>query len=175
MQKYMVMLILSVLIGSMGWLYLHPREIHVVEALPKEVSHMVDDMARLALDVGDYDLAKKYVELSDNQDLKTGYQHRVELKDRLLVAIETGLSHQTIPTSQEKAVFKRLVSVESVEEVASQNTDVVTLLLLAKLSVDRGFSGWDVISKQLMKQSQVLEHEDAVLSELLYAMSQEVV
>lgn len=165
----MTILLVSVL-GVGIWNY--PKQEIIEVAMPVESLGLYDDIAILAMGVGNLDIAKTYIDKSDNQELLKKYQRQKEVKEWVLLLVEKGLLQNNASKKEVDTVFKRLVSVESIDEVLEGDLGITILLLLAKISVEQGFRGWDGIADQLGIMSQQLEVTDVELSVLLHEISQ---
>ena len=170
MYKYIMTILLVSVLGLGIWNY--PKQEIIEVPVPVESLGLYDDIAILALEVGNLEIAKKYIDKSGNQELLKQYQKHKEVKELVLLSVEKGLLQNNTSKTEVDTVFKRLVSLESLDEVLEGNLDVTILLLLAKVSVEQGFRGWDGIADQLGIISQQLELTDVELSVLLHEISQ---
>lgn len=165
------MTILLVSIMGLGvWNY--PKQEIVEVPVPVESLGLYDDIAILAVETGNLDIAKKYIDKSGNSDLLEKYHKYKEARESVLLMIEKALVSNQVSKSEVDTVFKRLVSVESIDDVLEGDQDVTILLLMAKMSVEQGFRSWSAIANQLEVTSLHLELSNPELSVLLHEMSE---
>lgn len=167
MKKYIIGVILVALVTSIYYLPRKEVEVHV----PIEDLGLYDDIGMMAMESGDYQRANKYFTKSGNDKLLTHSQNQLVLKQTVMEVIDRGLMIKHAK-SDGSDVFKRLISVELLDDKIERNAKVVTLLLLAKLSCESGFKAWDSITKEALLLSSELESKDTELSSLLYELGQ---
>lgn len=171
MKKYWVGATLICL--TLGLVYYLPKR-EVTIPVPIEDLGLYDDIGIMAMESGDYARAHRYFIKSGNESLLVVNQQREQLKTSVLALIEKGmrLKHAKPDGSD---VFKRLISIELLDDKVERNFKVVTLLLLAKISCEQGFKSWDSIAIECQRLSSELEGADTELSSLLYELSQKKV
>ena len=136
----------------------------------KEIDNSIyKDMAYLAYSLGNPSLALTYLEKAPDEKLATIFTEKCREKETLRQIIDEALllcDHKT------ENVFDRLIAVESLEDEEVVVDQGQLLLLLANVSLERGFVGWPQIAKQLTRYSKQIEGKNNRLSVLCYTLSQ---
>lgn len=162
---------LGIVFLAANWWYKVPAVSYAVPEVVED-SSMYQDFARLALQNGEYALAKKYLDKSDDPELRRAYQAHMTLKKKVDALFEKAMLMDDQHT-EETSFFSKLVSIELLDLDDKNDQSLLLWLVLAKLSSEKGFVLWDKIGDELEKLSQTVEKKEPGLSEVLYALSQE--
>lgn len=171
--KYSLVPLVIVLLVVYFWPVAQPAMVPV-----ERVIHMSEvdtsvyrDMARLSFRLGDDVLAKAYMEKSMEKEWVAALEQKILEKGKLRQLIQRAMSAYSNQIEEEPSAFKRLVSVELVEETEKLEQGQL-LLLLANMSLEQGFVGWSMIAKQLEVLSENMEGINSELSVLAHEISQ---
>lgn len=125
--------------------------------IQEDASALYEDLSVMAASVGRYDLAKRYLKGVDpekaekiNQHLQLLATQKSEIQGMILNVLTKDLKKESSPVSG--SMFKSLISIEDIEDAASNDVLMTrNVLVVAYLSTELGFSGWDDIRSQLAR------------------------
>ena len=142
-----------------------PHLLSEVELSDEVLAYLHQSLATLAVKQGQYDLAKQLV--GDSPQL----ERRVQQQQVVGEMIGRALSLELGRPQESGSVFKRLISIEPVDEISDLNVwEIRQLLLIAHLSSSLDFVGWQDIAAQIGAYVDTFDNMDpklaAVLSEI---------
>lgn len=151
--------IIAFCIGMLSFFFLRKNETVVYQHSTLEA-----DVARLAFLQGEYELTKKYA-----SHLQAICDQRIKIRQAVVSLIDQALEIK--PSSKNiQNVFDKLVSIQKIDEVTIDPH--AEILVLAKISAQSGFKGWESICRGLEQHASFWEKDQPELAALLYEISQ---
>lgn len=122
------------------------------------------EMGTLLVKLGRYDLASSYTEET--------FEGVLSHKQALQSLIRQCLSQEDLQDTNTSSLFKKLISIETLEDREKLDQGLQSLLLLAIISTEMQFVGWADIQSAIMVHANRVGLSDKVLSDQLAAIAQ---
>ena len=157
----------------------HPQDqegSNVVLPIQEDMSEVYEDFSVLAMSSGRYDLARRYL-LGSHPDRRDALLHVLEerelKKHEIQSLILSVLSQEKEPESgNAPSIFKSLISIEDIEVSPSHDMMITrNILLMAYLSAEMGFAGWEDVRGQLSQYAGLIKDVAPDLSEVCLEVS----
>ena len=144
--------------------------------IQEDMSEVYEDFSVLAMSSGRYDLAKRYLSGAhpDRRDaLLHVLEERVLQKQEIQSLILSVLSQEGVRESEDApSIFKSLISIEDIEVSPSHDMMITrNILLMAYLSAEMGFAGWDDVRGQLSQYAGLIKDVAPEMSEICLKVS----